>query len=187
MPTSQAMPGWRVFLGDREQSVVLHNSWTAGTANASIFGPHDTSMLEGSYSALLQAGIDPSGPNLPFLEASLVQTGLVPQDAVFLQFRMARFTGGLPQIGPFRVELDGQRIAVAPLFVHPNYTLFGGDVSAFAGTTADLRFIAETSQLPNNILLDSILFVPVPEPSTLALLSTGLICFAAYIRKRSRR
>ena len=185
VPIAQGMPGWRIYWGDIEQTLVLHNDRTAGSANVSIFGPQNPFILEGNFTALLQAGIDRSNPNGPFLEAAIGQTGIVPSDAQSIQFKMSQFTGG--SLASFHVELEGQHIPVVPLFITPEYTLFGGDVAAYAGASAELRFIAE-ARLVNSIRLDDIVFssAPVPEPSTWALLSAGLICFATYIRKRAR-
>src|SRR5688572_14786189 len=62
VPIAQGMPGWRIYWGDIEQTVVLHNDQTAGSANVSIFGPQDPFVLAGSFTALLQAGIDRFNP-----------------------------------------------------------------------------------------------------------------------------
>ena len=77
--------------------------------------------------------------------------------------------------------MDGTVLDVVPLATTPNYTLYGADITAFAGTTVDLRF---TALLGGSLYLDDIRFSSqlVPEPGMLALLSLGGIMFAVAFR-----
>jgi PEP-CTERM motif len=67
----------------------------------------------------------------------------------------------------------------------PNYTLYGGDVSAFAGQISDLALTAGLFGTGWN--LDSIEFSPqsVPEPSTWILLVSGVGLLSLCRQRRS--
>lgn len=183
VPISQALPGWRGFLGDRAQSDVLHNAHSLGSSAIGIFGPPSSAPIDHNFSAFLQAGRDPENSRLP-LDVSLAQTGFIPSDARSIQFKVEPFAP--PYMGPFTVKLADQTISMIPLSLTPEYTLFGGDIASFAGTTAELRITAHATVDPNNLMLDSISFspTPIPEPSSWALLAGGLLCLAGFIRKR---
>jgi hypothetical protein len=66
-----------------------------------------------------------------------------------------------------------------------NYTVYGVDVSPFAGETGQLLF---TAPIQNFVLLDNIQFSssPVPEPSSLCLIGLGGIMSAMLFRKRRK-
>jgi hypothetical protein len=83
----------------------------------------------------------------------------------------------------FQVTFGGQPIPVEQIGVGPNYYIMGGDISAYAGQTGELRFTA----LPDTGgFLDNIQFSmsPVPEPGTMALFATGAV-FLALRRRRN--
>jgi hypothetical protein len=117
----------------------------------------------------------------PFTPVSIKQTGLVPADA-----QSIRFSGiaGFPLPSRFTVSLDGQNLPWATLEQNGSVGLFAADVSAFAGRVAELRFSSAPDQ---PFFLDAISFSPVavPEPSSWALMGAGLLCLAAFIRKRA--
>ena len=83
----------------------------------------------------------------------------------------------------FTVSLGGQAVNVVPLQVFSRYTLYGADISTFAGQVAALSFTeppAPAGQLggdPNIFELDNIQFSssPIPEPSELALAAIGTL------------
>lgn len=85
VPISEGLPGWSGFLGTDQRSSVWHNNLTLGGANISILGPQwtPTSIIEGSYTVVLQAGLLSS----TFVDASISQTGLIPigSQSIFLK------------------------------------------------------------------------------------------------------
>ena len=87
---------------------------------------------------------------------------------------------------PLSVSLSGQSIPIFAVGTGPNYTLFGGDISAFGGQTVELEFAA----LPpnSNWTIDSIEFSSqaVPEPSVLTLVALGSVFLIWCVRHRTR-
>ena len=68
------------------------------------------------------------------MHSSISQAGFVPFGTESLQFQVGIATS------PFIVTLDGEIINIAPLATFSTYTLYGGDVSAFAGLNETLTF-----------------------------------------------
>jgi hypothetical protein len=177
---SNALPGWTGYLGTGLAAEALHNDFTLGNASIGILGPYwnlgpGFNIIEGWYSAVLQAGSAIFvGNNVP---AAIVQTGLIPADARSIEFKLSVLIGG--PATRFRVEMGGQPVTIVPLAATANYTLYGGDIAAFAGQTAEVRFsaIPTPSYSHSSIVLDSITFSPsiIPEPSSEAVFGTGLL------------
>ena len=184
VPISQALPGWKGVLGTNTVTSVLQNNAAVGGANISIFGPNWTTaqIIEGQYTVLLQ----PGAFGALDVDASLVQTGVIPIGSQSLRFKAAGWSD--VWIPEFSVYFTGQQLSAIPLSSGPNYTYYGADVSAFSGQKGDLEFMAlANSSHPNNILLDSFVFspIPVPEPEPLALL--GLAIVIPLVWQRFRR
>ena len=71
----------------------------------------------------------------------------------------------------------------------PNYTIYGGDVSAYAGRSGELRFTANTiSPSTWGSALDNIFFsrLPVPEPTICALFTIAGLLFSGRLMNRCR-
>ncbi len=181
-----ALPGWSAFIGTNQVGTVRYNNATIGTASLSLIGTDAAGLnvLEGNFSALLQAGLHGPGANIPS-EVSLRQTGMLPSDAQSLQFKALSYVVGV--VPPFSVSVGGQNLVLAVLESTPNFTLYGADVAAFAGATRELRFTVTTPDgRLNNLFLDSIRFGPViPEPGTVALLAVGAATLLWRVRKRN--
>jgi len=75
------------------------------------------------------------------------------------------------------VMVGVQTINMVPLQTFGNYTLYGGNISAFAGQDETLSFTEPppASNPPSELILDDIVFSTnaVPEPATWALLMCG--------------
>jgi hypothetical protein len=89
---------------------------------------------------------------------------------------MARYDNlGLP-VGTLLVSLGGQDIPFSVISTALNYTLYGGDVSAFAGQVEQLTFTAPNG-VNNYWELDNIQFSnpAIPEPGFFALFTVGVL------------
>jgi hypothetical protein len=165
---SSGLPAWEVYLGGAPQSVMAHNTVSLGGALVTIFGPQSfpEQILEGSYTVFLQ----PSTAGPP-TSTVIGQTGQIPQTAESL-----RFYGR----GAFNVTFGGQPIPLVTLGTDTNYTILGGDISAFVNQTGELLF-------QGGGFLDAIQFSsqPIPEPGVLALLAFGaLVAGRHWLRRR---
>jgi hypothetical protein len=176
--TTVGLPGWNAYIGGISQSTILYNNGTLGNSAVAIQGYANslTPVIDGTFSAALTAGATGN--------ASISQTGFIPADTLSLLFESYTTGNGLPTLS---VTINGQDISISPLLTTANYTLYGGDVSSFAGTTANLAFTA-VSNYPQGFgyyVLDDISFSPsaVPEPSTLGLTALGGLLLAWRRRK----
>lgn len=185
-----ALPGWSAFIGTNQANMVMYNSPTLDTSAVSLFRDDISvnypflNVIEGSFSVFLLGGYIASTPT----DTSLTQTGLVPATAQSIRFKTSN------QVGPYHrvvVSLDGQTLSKVPLQVTSQYTLFGADVTLFAGEIRELRFTVYASTdggggIPE--LLDSIVFSPeaIPEPSVLGLFALGALLVGFGLRAKQR-
>jgi len=170
-----AFPGWTGYINGQVQATTRPNGIPLGqpgqTPFIAILAPPGWSSWQGSYSVGFAAATS-SGS---FIPVALVQTGLVPSQAQSLQF--------LAVYAP-AVYLGGQLLPSVSLGTGPSIsTLFGVDVSGFAGQTLELRF------QPNLGIdyMDAIQFSnqPIPEPSVFGLLGLGaLLLGRRFVRAR---
>jgi hypothetical protein len=128
----------------------------------SLFAP----AIQGSYSVLLQGGTTAGGMVYGTNGASVFQTGQIPASSLSLIY-----LGG----GAVQVSFNGQALPHVALSSTANYTMWGADVSAYAGQSGELRF---TAPWLTTGILDGIQFssTAIPEPSAFALLTLGLLC-----------
>jgi hypothetical protein len=184
VPVADGLPGWSAYIGTNELTQVGHNAISLGGANVGVLGPTNAFQpLQGSYSAILQAGGVVGNPGDP---ASIAQTGLIPASAKSVQFegtlqlqeRGAVFTNSL------FVTIGDQNVTVVPL----GNDIYGCDVSAFANSTEDLEFTMSGAFGNALILLDAITFSPeaIPEPSSLSLVLVGVACLVFWQAARRR-
>ena len=174
--TTDALPGWTAYSSTNQATQVLFNDACLGATCISLLGTNSPvePPIEGGFSVLLQGGVSGPGTLHP-TAASIRQTGLVPASSRSVRFKAQLDSLGVP--GVLSMSLDGVNIPYVSLSSGPNYTLYGGDVSAFAGQTAQL----EVSLLGGAGIdysgwnLDSIQFsdLAVPEPSVLGLSLLG--------------
>jgi len=180
---ADATPGWTPYVGTNA-TALLYNNLYLGTAVVDLIGPEWTNspiVIDGSYSVVLQAGLgnSPGSPGgVAQTEVSIRQTGLVPLGTQSIPFKAQ--AGYLP----LSVSLAGQSIPIFAMGTGPNYTLYGGDISAFGGQTAELRF---TALPPNdNWTIDSIEFSSqaIPEPAFLGLFGVGAAALCWRLRQQ---
>ncbi len=177
---SDAIPGWTGYLGTTQVTDVLFGSYTLGEASIDITGSY---VIEGQYSVVLQPGVDPFGSGKD-VSASISQTGLVPANTLSLQFKAYDYQGAYPA-PVFYVSFAGQNLALVTLGTGSNYTLYGADISSFAGQVGALTITAAASPNYEPYYFDSIVFSPssVPEPSVFSLLSIGILFLHSCLKR----
>jgi hypothetical protein len=159
---SSALPGWR------DSGTVFYDTVSIGGAIVALEDANAPSgggplPIQGNFSVLLEGSI-------PFAatSASIGQTGTIPTTAQSLTFFLGNPFGNL------QVTFNGQSISYSAIGNGANYTIYGADISSYAGQTGQLLF---TAPVNNAGLLDDIQFssLPVPEPSELALGALGAL------------
>jgi hypothetical protein len=160
-----ALPGWAV--NGSTQGDITYNDPALGSSWVNLWATNGQ-QLSGNYSVLLQGGLGPG--------ADISQTGLVPVSSTSILFEAE--PGAETAAGSLLVSLGGQDLSYIAVGTGPNYTLYGANVSAFAGQTEELMFFAESGG--NNWNIDNIQFSssPVPEPGALALSALGYLSLA---------
>ncbi len=176
---SAAFPNWSVndisSSGTGVVTTVGYNFISIGAAGVSIV---DTNVqyfhlpFQGIYAALLFGSEG-------FTE-TLNQTGLVPPgtQSILMDVSFAY---------NFVVTLGGQTINMIPVKTLPDYTVYGGDISAFANQVTQLSIIAPPTGVPNAVYLDNIQFTTstVPEPNEFALTGFAIvICGIFFISRK---
>jgi hypothetical protein len=164
---SNAIPGW-TLLGGVANPDVLYNDVSLGAPAVSIHDTGDSEgfpPIQGNYSVYIQ-GLDST--------TGIAQTGQIPANARSLTF-LSYFTR-------VDVTFNGQAIPYGIIGTGPNYTIYGGDISAFAGQTGQLRFSG------NGGMLDNIQFsnLPIPEPGVFGLAALGALLLGWRLLLRRR-
>src|SRR6266566_6464735 len=182
-----AFPGWTGNVGGVQVSAALYNNVFLDSSGIGIIDngvPFFGSVIQGAYTAILQAGLT-SGPGgtLQPADTTLSQTGLVPSAAQSLLFRADVYANA----GDLVVTIGGQAVSLFPLVRGTNYTLYGADIRAWAGQTAELDFTV-IAQRPHmdvyTVLLDSIQFsgIAIPEPGMISLSILSALALAWALR-----
>jgi hypothetical protein len=177
----QALPGWTTYVGDSPATFILHDNQFLDSAGVSILDAtnyYPFVPFDGQYTLLLQGGF--SIPFMNRLSVAIAQTALIPSWARSVTFEVSG--------GHFAFTVGGHSLS-PPVFLSsgPNYAIEAVDISAFAGTTEELRFTVFPNPPPglaiNNVFLDAITFSPnvVPEPNTWVL-AVGLLATWAFRR-----
>jgi hypothetical protein len=139
--------------------------------------------LDGYYSVAFASGYATSinYPPGPWTTAFISQTGSIPGGMKSIQ---------LLATGPFSVSVGGVNVPMVSL----GGNLYGGDITGFAGTTAELKIMNTAPVGYAQVLttVDDITFstMAVPEPSTMTLAGLGGLVFlrkgSGRIRRRQR-
>ena len=191
VPASNAIPGWTGYLGTDQQGTMLYNSLSSGDGNLSIVGTNQPSFVYAApipgnnYTVVLQPGPDRNSSSLESVNASIVQTGLIPANAQSILFTALDFQA-------LQVTIAGQVIPIIEIgSIDGGYPRCGGNISAFAGQVAELAFTdltdgTELSDSEAELAGISFSSSPIPEPGTLGLLASGGL-FIGWRWRRSFR
>jgi len=173
-------PGWQVLVGGTPTTSVGDDVVTIGAPGVEIWdNKNGYTPLQGNYTAFLQSATFPSGG----ASVGLSQTGIIPAGSQSIDLDASQEEGS-----SIVVAVGGTSISMVALEQFANYTLYGGNVSEWAGQNATLSITelppANQEFSPNLLQLDDISFSPgaVPEPITLVLTCIGGVLFAVYRR-----
>ena len=166
VPASEALPFWTC--NNYWPGYVIYDEMALDGTFISV---HDSQSqfvhpIEGNYSVMLQSDVSFIPPNTyTMVNAFIAQTGDIPGDAKWLRFQ------SYGNYDLLVVSLNGVAIPMSEISADGDVKTFAGDISAFANTTAELRFelLKPSYEFPF-VVLDGI---SVPEPSTFALLGIG--------------
>jgi len=175
-----SLPGWSAsFSNDNGTSFltqIMYDGISLGSAFITINDTHGQEgvggPLQGNYSLLLAGGNNFMSGGLT--SSTISQTGLIPSGTMSILIDVEAEHA-------FTVSMGSQAINMVPLQTFSTYTLYGGDISAFAGQSAELSitspFVLPPEDNPNMVLLDDITFSTqvVPEPSIFALSALGAL------------
>jgi hypothetical protein len=176
--TNATVPGWtwspHLNAGYSDPTTTVEfNSMTLDSAAVTLQGTNSpyATALAGNYSILLQGGSQFLPPEYP-RGASIFQTGSIPTTAHSLVY-----LGG----AALQVSFNGQFLSPVALGTTPSYTIWGTDISAYAGQSGELRFAVPWLATS---MLDGIQFSfsTVPEPSVLSLGFLGFVLVPAIAR-----
>lgn len=176
---SDALPGWSHSAGDSTEYVyhqVGHlgfSQWYAVIDTSfSPFGAASDAFAAGLHSGTFREH-EPRGA---FTTAFLSQTGMVPVGAQTLSL--------LANTPSFGITLNGTAIPMQP----DGVDRYIGDISAFAGQVVELKIIDNViDPMSMFLVVDEIRFLPVPEPSTFALMALGVLLMCAVARRATPR
>jgi hypothetical protein len=177
---SATIPGWAWngfnFLGGDTNQVAFNNIALDAPAVtlhglSSVFYP----AIQGSNSVVLQGGSLYSGP-YGTNGVSIFQTGQVPAGSHSLTYLAG---------SPIQVAFNGQTLSPVAISNAPTYTVWGVDISAYAGKPGELRF---TAAWLSTSTLDGIRFSnqSIPEPSLASLAALGAFGCGWHSRRGRR-
>ena len=171
VPRGLGLPGWAAYISGTPQTTILYDNATLGEAAIALQGPNGFFQpIQGQYFVLLEATFFASDTN----SAAIGQTGQVPLTAQSLVFWGNTSVSGVAN--NMEVTFNGSLVPYAAIGSGNNYTIYGANVSGFAGQTGELRFTAfnNTRAEIDNMQFSSL---PVPEPSGLALVVLAAALF----------
>jgi hypothetical protein len=180
-----AVPYWNHSAGG-DTAIVYYGSEHLGlsqyyllmSATSPVYAPN--TQLAGNYSLAFASGYASGTGSGGWINAFISQTIPIASSTHSIQ---------LLATGPFKVLVGGNEIPMMSL----GGNSYAGDITSFAGTTAELKIMNTTPEGFNNVhkptVVDNILFSTtiVPEPSSFALVSLGSFMLLASLRKTGQK
>jgi hypothetical protein len=162
------VPGWTEYngYGDVNYSggmTVVYNDQTLDDSGVALEGTnYFTPSIKGKYSIFMYGGSFAAENSTN--GSAIGQTGQIPLTTQSLTYL------GLND-NNLQITFNGQLLSFNAISSTPNYTMYGADISAYAGQTGELLFTAPWQT--GEGMIDNIQFSssPIPEPNTLSLFS----------------
>ena len=161
IPAANAFPGWTA-----SATFFVYNSFSLSGSSLSIMDTNalfTPNQIQGKYFALFFGAGYSLYSNTP---VSLSQTGLIPVTA-----KSILFWGDNEGLA---ITFNGSPLNFGAVSNAPNFTVYGADISPYAGQVGLLSFSAPygTQGFVDNIQFSS---TAAPEPSSLALAGLGTL------------
>ena len=195
---ADALPGWNAYVGGVRFDQAFYNTIPLDASYVGVFDGNAPSYMPSplfheGFGAVLAAGLGG--------DVWLTQTGRIPAGPSSISFWTTGPTGyttgqhdntvGFAINGESIVAINGQNAALTAVDYEGEWTRWSADISAFAGTIAEIRFSLSSYYIPGTsgayeMYLDDVDITgfPVPEPATIVLISG---CVALLITCRECR
>ncbi len=166
---TNAIPGWIPYYDGFADTYIVSNGYSLGGPVINIYGtnnPVSYPPVQGKYFMFLQGG-SVGGAH----SAAIGQTGLIPFSAQSLIF--------LGSIGGMQITFNNQALSFAVIGTTGSYTIYGADISSYAGQTGEILFRtpAQTGGILDNIQFST---VAVPEPGVWSLLGLSALLVGGW-------
>ena len=161
---NEALPNWTTNVDSVHYAAFTFSIPEAPISPKVILWDRDEIMfnqvVEGNFSALLGLG------------TSIWQIGDIPNDAETLSLLELNYGSG---IGRVNIQINDQLLPLVTTELGEDVFMHQVDISAFAGTTSELRITGLG-------LIDAIEFstIPIPEPSAIFLFSVALCTLVSF-------
>jgi hypothetical protein len=178
-----AIPGWNAFLDEGRLSEISYQQFEPFRSDITIFDrASGVNTLDGRYSvSLFSVGIG---------NCSIRQTGVVPQGATYLLFKLnPRNQDPVPpdiSIEP-TIRMNGEVLNYSGLVFASSYALYSAEISRFARQSVTLEFAAvRPPRGVSSFILESIEFSNIPEPNILSifLIALSMLCRIMFRKER---
>ena len=183
------IPGWRLQYGNAIPDVMFYNSASQIFASAQLYGP-EAPRIGDTFKFWMKSGLFFDNISDGVGAATIYQIGQVPLTAKSIRFEAIIYQS----YNDLHVSLGGQLLTLIELEKIGDFNHYAADVSAWAGKTSELRFSIEPGDYQfdtyvglGNIRFSAIPAPAIPEPSTWALLITGLAALAWNRRRQGGR
>jgi len=185
------IPGWQLQIGDQDQDWIYYNNVCFTCPSALLQGP-EIPRIGDTFEFGMKSGFLPGVGT--WAGVSIYQVGEVPASAKSINFQVS--LGFRTSIEDLHVSINNTRLPLFESDPMSHGVDYQADVSAWAGGTVELRFTIEPGDIQDvfdsSVGLGAIEFSPtpipaIPEPTTWALLATGLAALGWATRNSKQR
>ena len=186
---AEGAPGWGHSIGENTDHLSYPSTHLGFSQTYALVPPAFSPFgaASGDFALAMRSGFffehEPRGD---IVTAFVSQTGMVPGIAQTVSL-LAAGSG-------FYLQLDSTIVPLVPVDLDPTSPTYfedlltyagewTGDVSAFAGQVVELKIYHADAPF-RELTIDEIRFLPIPEPSTTALIGAGVLVLLLVARQR---